>query len=230
MTTTGMLTGLSEIKRAPLREQARQALRGLITSGAIKPGELHSIGSVADQLGVSITPVREALLDLEGDGLVEMVRNRGFRVATLTDEDLDELVELRLLLEVPAVVRVARTDPRPDLSALRGIADEMVELAARRDIVEFLRLDREFHLGLLALAGNKRLVATVSLLRDQTRLYGIEQVAGTDEFLHTADEHPELVALIAAGDAEGAGALMRRHLLHVRGLWAGRMEPDGSQR
>lgn len=223
--TSGTIMGLSGIRRAPLREQARHELRSLITAGAITPGELHSIGSVAEQLGVSITPVREALLDLEGDGLVEMVRNRGFRVATLTDRDLDELVELRLLLEVPTVVRVAQMDPQPDLSELRAIAEQMVEHAENRDIPAFLQLDREFHLGLLALGGNSRLVATVGLLRDQTRLYGIEQVAGTEEFLHTADEHPELISLVAAGDAEQAGALMRRHLLHVRGLWAGKPHP-----
>lgn len=207
-----------------LRDQCRQALRGLINSNSLKAGELHSIGSVASQLGVSITPVREALLDLVGDGMVEMVRNRGFRVVKLTDQDLDELLEVRLMLEVPAVARVAGLTPPPDLSGLRDLANEIVDCAKQGDMVSFLTLDRELHLSILELTGNRRLVSAVGLLRDQTRLYGLEKVIGTEAFVRSADEHPELLNLIEAGDSEGAASLMHQHLLHTRGLWAGRKE------
>ncbi len=207
-----------------LRDQCRQALRGLINSNSLKAGELHSIGSVASQLGVSITPVREALLDLVGDGMVEMVRNRGFRVVKLTDQDLDELLEVRLMLEVPAVARVASLTPPPDLSGLRGLANEIVDCAKQGDMVSFLTLDRELHLSILELTGNRRLVSAVGLLRDQTRLYGLEKVIGTEAFVRSADEHPELLNLIEAGDSAAAASLMHQHLLHTRGLWAGRKE------
>ncbi|MEU0477943.1 GntR family transcriptional regulator [Streptosporangium sp. NPDC006013] len=227
MSTT--IPGITVIDRVPLRDQCQQALRGLINSNALKAGELHSIGSVADQLGVSITPVREALLDLAGDGLIVMERNRGFRVVRLTDDDLDELVEMRILLEVPTVARVASLVPPPDLSDLRDLANEIVKCAASGDMVTFLALDRELHLRILERAGNGRLVRAVGLLRDQTHLYGLEKVVGTEEFHRSAAEHPELLDLIEAGDAEGAAALMHRHLLHTRGLWAGRAEDDGTE-
>lgn len=223
------IPGVKGIERAPLRDQCLQALRGLINSNALRTGELHSIGSVADQLGVSITPVREALLDLAGDGLVEMVRNRGFRVVRLTDDDLDELVEMRILLEVPMVARVASLIPAPDLSTLRTLATEIVECAESGDMVTFLTLDRELHLRILERAGNSRLVQAVGLLRDQTRLYGLEKAVGTAEFHRSAEEHRELLDLIEAGDAERAAALMHRHLLHTRGLWAGRAEDGGEE-
>ncbi|MFG1954226.1 GntR family transcriptional regulator [Micromonospora sp. NPDC048830] len=222
--TTPSIPGLSEVARIPLRDQCGQALRALIISGGLRAGELHSIGSVANQLAVSITPVREALLDLARDELVEMVRNRGFRVVTLTDADLDELMDLRMMLEVPGVARVAAMGLTPDLTALREIAAETTEFAVQGDMVNFVARDRDLHLGILELTGNARLVKTVGLLRDQVRLYGLQQVAGSAAFLHSAQEHAELLDLIEAGKPDAASDLMRRHLMHTRGLWAGRDE------
>jgi DNA-binding GntR family transcriptional regulator len=215
------------VSRASLREQCGQAIRALIVSGGLEPGEIHSIGSLAEKLGVSITPVREALLDLARDELIEMLRNRGFRVVALSDEDLDELVDLRLMLEVPAVERIAAARPTPDLSELRGVADEITQYAVDGDMVNFVARDRDLHLGILERYGNRRLVQHVRLLRDQTRLYGLQKVAGSPEFLRSAAEHGKLLDLIEAGRAREAADLMRRHLHHTRGLWSGRVEEAG---
>lgn len=217
-------TELATLPYVRLREQCGQALRALIVTGELRAGELNSIGSIAERLGVSITPVREALLDLVREELVEMVRNRGFRVVTLTDQDLDELMELRLMLEVPAIRRIAERRPAPDLAALRAVVRETTEFAVAGDMVGFVSRDRDLHLGILELAGNGRLVRTVGLLRDQTRLYGLQQITGSHEFLSSAAEHDQLLDLIEAGAAGEAADLMQRHLEHTRGLWAGRSE------
>lgn len=207
-----------------LRERCVHALRAQIVAGKLKPGELHSIGSVAEQLGVSVTPVREALLDLVREELVEIVRNRGFRVITLTDTDLDDLFEMRLLLEVPVVEKVART--KPDMSTLRSLAAQTKSCAINGDMVGFVASDRDLHLGILELGGNPRLTKLVGLLRDQTRLYGLENISGSQSFLDSAEEHDQLLDLIGAGEASAAAALMRRHLRHTRGLWAGRPDSE----
>ncbi|MEU9885826.1 GntR family transcriptional regulator [Sphaerisporangium sp. NPDC051011] len=215
------------VSRTSLREQCGQAIRALIVSGGLRPGEIHSIGSLAEKLGVSITPVREALLDLARDELIEMLRNRGFRVVALSDEDLDELMDLRLMLEVPAIERIAAARPTPDLSELRRVADEITQYAVDGDMANFVARDRDLHLGILERYGNRRLVQHVGLLRDQTRLYGLQKVAGSPEFLRSAAEHGELLDLIEAGRSREAADLMRCHLHHTRGLWSGRVEEAG---
>ena len=96
--------------RLSLRDEAIQTLHAAIVAGILRPGVVYSAPAMAAQLGMSATPVREAMLDLVKEGLVETVRNKGFRVVELADDELDELTELRLLIEVPSVRR--DRDPR----------------------------------------------------------------------------------------------------------------------
>src|SRR6185369_10747857 len=85
-----------------LREQARKVIRGLIITGQMQPDQLYSVPRLATELGVSATPVREALLDLAREGLLEPVRNRGFRVVALTSTELKDIYAIRTMLEVPS--------------------------------------------------------------------------------------------------------------------------------
>src|SRR5262249_41410847 len=101
------VSSLSVIVQSSLGEEGRRSIRAGVGTGEIMPGEIYSAPSLASRLGVSATPVREALLDLANEGLVEPVRNRGFRVVVLDDSDLDEIFELRTMLEVPSVGRIA---------------------------------------------------------------------------------------------------------------------------
>lgn len=210
------------ITRVTLRDEASRRLRSDIASGLLSPATLYPIAEVASRLGVSITPVREALLELANDGLVEIVRNRGFRVREITDLDLDEIVEVRLLLEVPAVRRLAGALEAPDIARLREVAEATVEAAHKGDLPSYLELDKQLHLDLLALAGNARLVSVVSRLRDETRLYGLGRLAGTKALVETTKDHTRLLDALEAGDAERAEELLRAHLGHIRGVWAGR--------
>lgn len=212
------------LPRTKLRDAATEQIKAQIIAGTLKPGELYSISTISEQLRVSATPVREAVLDLAKDGLVEMVRNRGFRVRVLSDKDLDDIVDLRLVLEVPAMERLAATRPAPDVDPLRPMARDLVRLAVEGDMVGFVAVDRQFHLAVTALLGNERYVSMVALLRDQMRLLGLSGLEGDSELIASAREHEELLDLIAAGDVPGTSALMMRHLQHARGLWAGRPE------
>ena len=90
-----------------LRDEAIETLYAAIIAGILRPGVVYSAPTMAAQLGMSATPVREAMLDLVKEGLVETVRNKGFRVVELADAELDELTQVRLLLEVPSVQRIA---------------------------------------------------------------------------------------------------------------------------
>lgn len=211
--------------RASLRSGAADRIRTQISAGSLTPGELHSVGSIANELQVSATPVREALVQLANEGLIEIVQNRGFRVRVLSDQDLDHILEIRLVLEVPAMGRLAQRRPQVDLSRFRPIAHELTEHARASRIVDFVALDRTFHLGLTALLGNPRYVDMVDRLRGQTRLSGLSNLGGTTSLIESAEEHERLLDLIEAGSHAATEELMSAHLQHTRGLWAGRAEP-----
>lgn len=216
------LTSLNAISaQEHLRDQVAHALRAALISGELSPGTVYSAPALAAQFGVSATPVREAMLDLVREGEVEAVRNKGFRITELTEQDLDDFTELRAMIEVPTVGRIARMGLTDELEALRPVALEIVEAARRHDILGYLEADRRFHLALLALAGNRRLVEEVGELRKRSRLFGLNRLADSGQLTASAEEHVQLLDLVVTGDAEGAEACMLGHMSHVRSLWAG---------
>jgi DNA-binding GntR family transcriptional regulator len=207
--------------RASLRDEAIQTLYAAIIAGILRPGAVYSAPAMAAQLGMSATPVREAMLDLVKEGLVESVRNKGFRVVELADRELDELTELRLLIEVPTVRRIAtRGLDDAEYAELRALAEEIVRTAAEPDLIAHNKADLEFHTRLLGVLGNSTLVETIRTLRMRSRLYGQQQLAGSGRLAPSAEEHVQLLELIVAHDGAAAVKLMRQHISHVRGSWA----------
>ena len=204
-----------------LRDQITQTLRAAVISGELRPGEVYSAPSLAAQFGVSATPVREAMLDLVKEGLIDTVRNKGFRVTEPSEKDLDDLSELRALIEVPTIRRIAEAGVDPAVIAeLRPLALGLERAAAEHDLIAHVATDMQFHLRLLEQAGNPQLVETVRALRARSRIYGLAGLAERDELIPSSAEHAELLDLIEARDAAGAEALMDRHIRHVRGIWA----------
>lgn len=208
------------VERQSLREQVGNALRAAVVSGEMEPGTVYSAPSLAARFGVSATPVREALLDLTKEGLVEPVRNKGFRVTEVTDCQLDDITELRSLIEVPTVARLAGVIERDQIEDLRPLAEEIVRAAKADDLIGYIEADRLFHVALLELAGNRRLVDLISELRAQTRLYGLAELVKQHRLLTSAEEHLEILDALAGRDAARTEEIMRRHIDHVRGLWA----------
>jgi DNA-binding GntR family transcriptional regulator len=206
--------------RVSLREQVAAALRTALISGQLQPGITYSIPTLAEQLGVSATPVREAMLDFVQQGIVAAVPNKGFRVIEHTDADLDALTEVRRMLEIPAIERACDALTAEQIAELRLIAEQVRDAAAAGDLVGYLEGDREFHLRILAAAGNPRLVSIVDDLRTQSRLYALSDLAADGTLVASADEHLALLDALAAGDSTVAASLMGHHLDHVRGSWA----------
>ncbi|WP_113704269.1 GntR family transcriptional regulator [Nonomuraea lactucae] len=206
-------------ERQSLREQVAHALRAALITGEMRPGVVYSAPTLAQQFGVSATPVREAMLDLAKEGLVEAVRNKGFRVTELSDRDLDELTELRRLIEVPTVTRLAGAAPAADLERLRPVAEEIVSAAERADLLAYVDADLRFHVELLSLSGNAHLVAVVKDLRNRARLYGLSRLP-VPTLTDSAREHLALLDALERGDPEAVGRIMGEHIQHVRGIWA----------
>ena len=195
-----------------------------IVSGETPPGEVLTVPTLAGDFGVSATPVREAMLNLARRGFLRPIRNRGFQVTEVSADGLHQLTEVRLLLEAPPMRRVAGAVDGALAKELRELADRIVAAGRARRFEEYLEADTAFHLRVLAVTGNQKLVDTVRELRQQTRLVGLVRLADADALVPTALEHAELVDLLVAGDGEGAEALMRRHLGHVGGVWSGHEE------
>ncbi|GGI99318.1 GntR family transcriptional regulator [Streptomyces brasiliensis] len=209
-------------RRSSYRERVADALRAALIAGELRPGEVYSAPSLAARFGVSATPVREAMLDLVKEGLVDTVPNKGFRVTAVSDEQLDEYTHIRALIEIPTVTELARTADRVSLEALRPAAREIVTAAVAGDLIAYVEADTRFHLGLLALAGNAHLVEVVADLRGRSRLYGLTTLVKAGRLLSSAEEHLELLDALLDRDERAVRDIMTRHLGHVRGLWAAR--------
>ncbi len=213
-------------KPSSLSALAKEALRARIITGEIGRDHIYSVPSLAADFGVSATPVREAMVELVNEGLFEVVANQGFRVLAPTEHDLDEIFQIRLMLEVPAMTEVARSQLTAEqVASFRELAAGLEAEAQHGGPVEFLGKDRDFHLGLLETLGNRRLVEIVAQLRDHTRLVGIPALLKSGELLQTAHEHAALIDALTAHDVEASAQLMTHHIEHTRGIWADRSDP-----
>ncbi|OIQ82554.1 HTH-type transcriptional regulator McbR [mine drainage metagenome] len=210
---------LSSDGQETLRERLLAEVRASIIAGQMAPGELYSAPFIAALYEVSVTPVREALLDLVKEGLLTPVRNKGFRVVEPTDEDLDEIAKVRDLLEPAAVAEVARNATNEQLARLRELAAEIARYARQGSIEEYLQADRNFHLAVIEATGNSRLVEIIARLRGQARLFGLKKIAEAGQLEASSRDHDDLLAAIEARDPERAEEIMRAHLGHVRTDW-----------
>ena len=142
--------------RHSVRAQVLSSLREALVSGELAPGEVYSAPALAERLGVSATPVREAMQRLVCEGAVETVPNRGFRVAVCSDRDVAELAEIRILLEIPSVLETARAMPPECWESLRPYADEALAVAGDGDRAAYADADCAFHRALLHAAALSR--------------------------------------------------------------------------
>ncbi|MBB3663626.1 MULTISPECIES: GntR family transcriptional regulator [Prauserella salsuginis group] len=215
-----MAPKLVQMEKVSMRDRVGRALRAAIISGEMEPGVVYSAPSLGSRFGVSATPVREAMLDLVREELVEIVPNKGFRVTEISETDLDQITEIRLLIEPPAVSKVTPIIPDDDFAELRELAQNIVTAAEAGDLVEYTEADRVFHLRLLSYADNPRMTNLVSDLRAHTRLFGLAALRERGELVDVAQEHHTIVDALQARDQTAAESQMRAHISQVRGRWA----------
>lgn len=197
---------------ASVVDQVYSAIRSRITSGSLKRGVRIHQEDLAEELGVSRTPVREALRRLAAEGLVEMRTNRGARVADVGQNEMHAAYEARLVIE-PGAARLAAQErvPGPMARMRRALA------AQRRVIPNVARsfeANREFHIALVQASGNEFLLQFVERLwvaRIGEVIYE-RQSESPERMSMDADEHEEILSTIESGNARRAESLTRRHL------------------
>ncbi|MFB7977945.1 GntR family transcriptional regulator [Streptomyces vinaceus] len=201
-----------KVLRHSVRGQVLDALRAALVDGELVPGEIYSGPALGERFGVSATPVREAMQQLALEGAVECLPNRGFRVLSRTPRAMAELAEVRALLEVPVVLRLARTVPAQAWAELRPAAVAAAEAAEAGDPAGYADADRAFHRELLSLGGNEQLVSVAQGLhrRSQWPLPGVPRVRRAELVVHAA-EHTALLEALIAGDLPRAEQVLRGH-------------------
>lgn len=203
---------------ASVNAQVLSALRSAVITGELVPGGLYSVQTLADQLGVSRTPVREALIQLAQQGMVRFERNRGVRVLLTSLHDLEEVFALRLLLEPPAVRRAVSRLDAVHRKEVRRTFVQMEKAAKAGDEFTMFEHDRRFHRALLEAAGNARLAAFVDGLRDTVLRRGVSTAHGSRSLADIVAEHRTILDRVESGDADGAAAAMRDHIQHTAEL------------
>lgn len=203
--------------RGTLKDEAIEVVRKALMSGDMKPGLIYSANSLAPQLGVSNSPVREAMMELASKGLLEVVKNRGFRVVEMTDTDRQEIYDLRMLIEVPAVLQVAARGLNDEQKAeLERLADETLAQARPDNMLAYLETDQAFHMRIIGLLNNARLNAIVENLRDQSRIRGSYHLQERGLLRQSAEEHLPIVRALIAGDLKILERLLVEHLDYAR--------------
>ncbi|MGW2794640.1 FCD domain-containing protein [Streptomyces sp. NPDC001251] len=200
------------VHRHSVRGQILAALRTALVDGELVPGEVYSAPALAERFGVSATPVREAMQQLSIEGAVEVVPNRGFRVTERSPRELAELAEVRAMIEVPVMLRLARTVPAARWAELRPLAEATTEAAATGDRAGYAECDRSFHRALLALAGNQQLVQVADDLHRRAQWpLTAAPVARRGDLVADAAEHLALLDALCAQNLPVVQSLVREH-------------------
>lgn len=197
-------------------DQVYTAIRERIREGTLERGARVHQEDLAAELGVSRTPVREALRRLAAEGLVEMHTNRGARVADVTRGGMHAPYEARLILEAGAARLAAQRGRAESIERMRAAID--AQRRAIPDIRASFDANREFHLALVAASGNEFLSSFAEHLwvaRIGEAIYEI-QGESREQMRRDADEHEQILAAIVGGDARRAETLTRRHIAEAR--------------
>jgi DNA-binding GntR family transcriptional regulator len=199
-------------------DRAYRWTRERIFGGTFVGGEMISEGDVAEALGISRTPVREAFLRLSSEGVLRLFPKRGAVVVPVTESDTRDILEARLVIEPWAVVRAASRPDRARLTdTLTGLIDTLVAAGRAGDAVAYQESDRAFHEAILTAAGNRLLTDFYRTLRDRQLRVGAAVVATTAGRADTiVVEHRQIAAAIAAGDAPAAERAVRGHIETTR--------------
>jgi DNA-binding GntR family transcriptional regulator len=203
-------------KPLALKDWAYQVLKEDILSLKLPPGTVVRIGALTEELDVSRTPVREALLTLENEGLVRSEPRVGFFVAEISRRDLEELYELRAVLEGYAVQTAAPYVTDEDLSRLENGIETSQTAVEHGELDRFLEIDTAFHALLIERAPNSRLMVMMDSIGDLThRLHylGLKCVENIHESLV---EHKEILGALRRRDSQLAARLMSDHLHAVK--------------
>jgi DNA-binding GntR family transcriptional regulator len=226
MSTTGMFDdgvapgAIRPVERpVPLRQSVYEALVELIVAGALRPGQHLVESELARQLGVSRQPVREALHRLEAERWIDLRPSQGAFVHVPTDREVDQLLDVRELLEGATARLAARAATPEAVATLRATWEDGLKAVESGDLAATVAANNEFHAAVADIAGNVVLAELAEIVGRRVRWYyrKVAPARGHESWA----EHAELVAAIEAGDEDQAAALARVHTERTRTAYHG---------
>lgn len=200
----------------PLRDVVFNTLRKAILKGELKPGERLMEIALADRLGVSRTPVREAMRKLELEGLVVMIPRRGAQVANITEKDLNDVLEVRIALENLSIENACNRMTGEQLARLWDAAKTFEKTMADGNLVKLAEADVDFHEVIYQSSDNRRLNQVLNNLREQIYRYRVEYLKDEETRNLLVKEHEELYEAIKARDVARAQEISFRHIENQR--------------
>lgn len=196
----------------PLRDVIFETLRKAIISGDIKPGERLMEVSLAEQMGVSRTPVREAIRRLEAEGLVTMTPRKGTHVSELSVKDIMDVLEVRTVLDQLATSLAAKRMQPAQIKALELIHKQYIANVEKNNIEGAIRKDVEFHDVIYAASGNPRLVAVASSLREHVYRFRVLYMKDNLIAENVLHEHEEILEALKSAQEQRASQLAEKHI------------------
>jgi DNA-binding GntR family transcriptional regulator len=200
------------IRRTILHETIVARLRDMIIEGVLPPGSRLHEGELGAQLGVSRTPLREALKYLASEGLVELVPSRGAVVKSFGPQDIRDMLVVLETLEDLAGRLACKNATEAEIADVRAVHDEMMRRYEARDRLQYYKLNQQIHTMIAALSGNATLIdlqGTLQMRLKRVRFLGHE---GAENWAAAVTEHEEMIAALEARDGNRLGRILRRHL------------------
>ncbi|RJQ85545.1 GntR family transcriptional regulator [Amycolatopsis panacis] len=201
----------------PLVQRVHDELRAAMIRGELEPGKLYSVVEISRQLGVSRTPVREALLGFASEGLVSFERSKGVRILEASLTDIRNLFGLRLLLEVPSAALAAASEDSAQLDAMHRAFQAMEAACAADDEAAFQDHDTTFHDALLRAAGNAQVADAVRRARGQVHVQRLSTTR-TRSLGEVLEVHRRIHDAVRSGNATEASAAVEAHLTETRDI------------
>ena len=196
----------------PLRDVVFNTLRQAILRGELKPGERLMEIQLANKLGVSRTPIREAIRKLELEGLVLMIPRKGAEVAEITEKSLRDVLEVRRALEELAVQLACEKITKEEIRELERVAKEFQQVVNSSDITEIAEVDVCFHDIIYTATDNQKLIQLLNNLREQMYRYRVEYLKRDGVFPQLIAEHEAIIRHIENNEKEKATEVMCRHI------------------
>lgn len=196
----------------PLRDVVFNTLRQAILRGELKPGERLMEIQLANKLGVSRTPIREAIRKLELEGLVLMIPRKGAEVAEITEKNMLDVLEVRRALEELAVKLACERITEEEIQELKDAADAFQKILSEKDITKIAEADEAFHDVIFKSTGNDRLIQLLNSLREQMYRYRLEYLKREEYHPQLLEEHQQIIDRITRKDQNEAAELIDRHI------------------
>lgn len=195
-----------------LKNMAFEVIKEAILSQKLKSGEIYNEKGLAQELGISKTPVREALLELSTKGFIHFLPRRGIKVSVITEKDIRDLYEVRRALESAIVRCIIPKINKETLSKIVAIHKKGVNAIKDRDSFAYLPIDREFHFALSSITENQFMIKSLESIRDLVDWMGSRALLKQSRMNEVQIEHEAFLKKIRDKDSEGAVHMMEQHI------------------